>query len=81
MYKRQLLVDRVLDVVRVPRESLQPLPAEQSLNGCAEAEVSLSDGFARLLAPERLLMERERATLAELEGQARRRLEEWAARS
>lgn len=76
-----LLVDRVLDVVRVPRESLQPLPAEQSLNGCAEAEVSLPDGFARLLAPERLLMERERATLAELEGQARRRLEEWAARS
>ena len=76
-----LLVDRVLDVVRVPAESLQALPAEQSLNGCAEAEVSLPDGFARLLTPERLLMERERATLAELEGQARRRLEDWASPS
>ncbi|UPG73415.1 chemotaxis protein CheW [Roseomonas gilardii subsp. gilardii] len=76
-----LLVDRVLDVVRVPRQWLQAVPAEQSLNGCAEAEVALPDGFARLLAPERLLMERERATLAELEAQARRRLEEWAAPS
>ncbi|MCI0755990.1 chemotaxis protein CheW [Teichococcus vastitatis] len=72
-----LLVDRVLDLVRVPPAGLRPLAGDASLNGCAVAELPLADGFAHLLAPERILLAQEQARLATLREAAQTRLQEW----
>lgn len=72
-----LLVDRALDVVWVPRDRLRPVERSDTLNGCVEAEVEFGDGFVHLLDADRILLEQERAALAELGQAAQDRLAEW----
>lgn len=72
-----LLVDRVLDLMHIPPARLRPIPPENTLNGCAVAEIETEDGFVHLLAPDRLLLEGERARLAALRQGAQARLAEW----
>lgn len=74
-----LLVDRVLDLLRLPAERLRPVPPEASLNGCAVAEIEMPDGFVHLLAADRLLLAQEAAQLAALQDGMAARLAEWAA--
>jgi purine-binding chemotaxis protein CheW len=73
-----LLVDRVLDLVRLSAAQGRPLPPEATLNGCASAELPLDDGFAHLLDPGRILLAQEQAALATLRDAAQARLSEWA---
>ncbi|PWC28411.1 chemotaxis protein CheW [Teichococcus aestuarii] len=72
-----LLVDRVLDMRRIPPERLRPVPPEATLNGCATAEIETPEGFIHLLAPDRILLAQEAATLATLREGAQSRLAEW----
>jgi len=74
-----LLVDRVLDLLNIPPAQLRPIPPENTLNNCAVAEIETPDGFVHLLAPDRLLLEGERARLAALRQGAQARLAEWEA--
>lgn len=72
-----LLVDRVLDMMTAPASALRPLAPEQSLNGCASAEIETPEGFVHLLAPDRILLAQERSRLAALRDAEQARLAEW----
>nr|WP_305123514.1 chemotaxis protein CheW [Roseomonas sp. GC11] len=74
-----LLVDRVLDLARIPAARLRPVPPEASLNGCAVAEIETPEGFLHLLDPGRILLAQEAAALAALREGAAARLAEWPA--
>jgi len=73
-----LLVDRALDLLRVPWAQLRPLAAEATPNGCAVAEIETPEGFVHLLAVERILLAQEQAALAALQENVQARLAEWA---
>ncbi|WP_349362347.1 chemotaxis protein CheW [Roseomonas sp. E05] len=73
-----LLVDRALDLLRIPQGRLRPLAAEATPNGCALAEIETPEGFVHLLAVERVLLAQEQAALAALRENAQARLAEWA---
>jgi purine-binding chemotaxis protein CheW len=72
-----ILVDRVREVLPVPENAFVPIRQEDSLNGCAEATVTLRDGDVHLLSPPRILLAKERETLAEFQAMAQRRLRDW----
>lgn len=72
-----LLVDRVLDMQRIPAERLRPVRPEATLNGCAVAEIETPEGFIHLLAAGRILLAQEAAALATLREGAQSRLAEW----
>ncbi|WP_233553423.1 chemotaxis protein CheW [Teichococcus wenyumeiae] len=74
-----LLVDRVLDLRPVAAAQCQPVPPEDSLNGCVIAQLSLPEGPAHLLDPARILLAQEQARLEELTRKAAARLDEWTA--
>nr|WP_235913780.1 chemotaxis protein CheW [Pseudoroseomonas coralli] len=73
-----LLVDRALDLQRIPRGQLRPLAPEATPNGCAVAEIEMPEGFVHLLAVERILLAQEKAALEALRENAQARLAEWA---
>ncbi|WP_235035249.1 chemotaxis protein CheW [Roseomonas sp. 18066] len=73
-----LLVDRVLDLLRVVPERLRAVAPEATLNGCAIAELETAEGFVHLLAADRLLLSQEAAALAALQEGAAARLAEWS---
>lgn len=74
-----LLVDRVLDVIDIASTDFSPVPAQDTLNGCVEAEMSLDGRLVHLLSLERILLAEEQQALAELSRNAQSRLSEWAA--
>jgi purine-binding chemotaxis protein CheW len=74
-----LLVDRCEDIVSAEDILLRPVRPDASYNGVVSAEAVLSSGVAHLLSLDRLLDESERARMAALTEEARRRAHEWAA--
>jgi purine-binding chemotaxis protein CheW len=76
-----LLVDRVEDLTVAGPAQLSPVPEEDTLNGCVEAEVDLDGDLVHLLSLERILFAEERQALAELGRQAQSRLGEWAVKA
>jgi len=74
-----LLVDRVHDLAEAAPQQLSPVAAQDTLNGCVEAEIDRPDGLVHLLSVERILFAEERQALAELGRQAQNRLSEWTA--
>lgn len=74
-----LLVDRVLDLRPVAAAQRQPVPPEDSLNGCVVAQLALPEGAVHVLDPARILMAQEQARLEELTRKAAARLDEWTA--
>jgi purine-binding chemotaxis protein CheW len=68
------LVDYVNGIVDVPIDSLLPVAADRSFNDCVEAEVAFDGRTLHLLAPERLILQEERARIAELQAAAEVRL-------
>ncbi len=73
-----LLVDRVLDVLAVQGFQLSSVSAADTLNGCVEAEITLDGRLVHLLSVERILLQEEQQSLAELGRHAQNRLNEWA---
>ena len=72
-----LLVDRVSGMRSVPEAALVRVSVEDSFNGCAESIVSEQGEAIHVLAPERILLTRERETLSEFQSAAQQRLAEW----
>ncbi|WP_232628101.1 chemotaxis protein CheW [Methylobacterium sp. Leaf118] len=81
-----LLVDRALDMVRVPEGSLRPVAPDRSLNGCVVAEFAQGSGqgagqgsrLVHLLSLARILSREERVRLDALAERARARLTHFA---
>jgi purine-binding chemotaxis protein CheW len=72
-----LLVDRVLDVMKIDSSQLSSVPEGSTLNGCVEAEITVGGRLIHLLSLERLLFAEEQQALAELGLTAQDRLSEW----
>ncbi|MGN7160305.1 chemotaxis protein CheW [Sphingomonas sp. SAFR-052] len=71
-----LLVDRAEDVVS---GDVAPVEAGHSLNAAIVGELAIGDDVAHVLAPDRLLLDSERATLVALTEAAARRADQWNA--
>ena len=72
-----LLVDRVSQVLALPRSALLPVRAEDSFNACAEAETSVKGKIIHILSPGRVLLEQERDALSGFQAMAEQRLRDW----
>ncbi len=72
-----MLVDRVSEILSVPETALLPVAERDSLNGCAEAEVSVKGQVIHLLSMPRILLRQERETLCGLQVAAQQRLGNW----
>ena len=71
-----LLVDRAEDVVGGTVAAIDP---RQSLNAAIVGELPIGDDVAHVVAPDRLLLDSERATLAALTIAAVARADQWNA--
>ena len=71
-----LLVDRAEDVVGGTVAAIDP---RQSLNAAIVGELPIGDDVAHVVAPDRLLLDSERATLAALTIAAAARADQWNA--
>ncbi len=71
-----LLVDRVTAVYTPRKEDWLPIADNSSFNRCAEAQLITPVGVAHFLSCDRLLLEKERLSIAELQVRAQQYLEE-----
>jgi purine-binding chemotaxis protein CheW len=71
-----LLVDRITDVVTVPRDVILPVQVAHTFNDCVIGEFSVSGETVGLLSAARLLIEKERRSIAEFQAVEQRRLRE-----
>jgi purine-binding chemotaxis protein CheW len=74
-----VVVDRVTDIVQAQAASVRPIDREDTFNGCAEAIVDVGAQPVHLLSPARIVLAKERDTLAEFREIAQHRLREWQA--
>ncbi|MBI3697471.1 MAG: chemotaxis protein CheW [Acidobacteria bacterium] len=77
-YPLALLATRTLEVVSPPPEAFLPV-REETLQGCVEAEVALGERVVHLLSAPRLLLEKERKCVEQLQAAAQQRLDELEA--
>jgi purine-binding chemotaxis protein CheW len=75
--KAAILADRVNEIVSVPGNALLPVGEEDCFHGCAQAVVQLGERRVHLLSPARILLEKERAALAEFREIEQQRLTNW----
>lgn len=71
-----LMVDRVIDVVRIDADTVRPAKATDTLNGSVEAVIEVSPAI-HLLTPSRILLNGERLRLAGLVAAEQARIEAW----
>jgi purine-binding chemotaxis protein CheW len=71
-----LLVNRVLGIVSVPADALLPIGERNSFNDCAVAQAADESGPIHVLDCKRLLLEKERQSIAEFRTRAQRYLDE-----
>jgi chemotaxis signal transduction protein len=72
-----LLAERVSGILSVPKSDLLPVCEEDSFNSCVEATVSAQGEVIYLLSPTRILLEKERDSLAGFQTMAQERLRGW----
>lgn len=73
-----LMAERVSKIVSVPEDQIVPVRDSYSFNECADGIWNGGpEGMIILLSPERLLLEKERQSLAELEAREQERLRQW----
>lgn len=70
-----LLVDRASEVFSAPQQALLPVRERHSFNECARAEIAQDGRLVHLLDPGRLLLEKERRLIRELQAMERSRIE------
>lgn len=70
------LVDHVTQILSVSAEGAVPLQKDHSFNGCAEAQLATTERVVHIFSPERLLIEKERQCLGELQAMEQQRLNE-----
>jgi chemotaxis signal transduction protein len=71
-----VLVDRVSGILSVAESALLAVGKEDSFNACAEAAVRVAGQVIHLLSPARILLEKERESVAEFQAIEQRRLED-----
>ena len=69
-----LLVEAVRGIVTVQSADVRSVPGGDSFNDCVEGELTFGDDVVHLLSAERLLLEKERQCLAELQAVEQERL-------
>jgi purine-binding chemotaxis protein CheW len=72
-----LLVEKVSKFVSLPEASIVPAQENYSFNECVDGLVAGDKGTLLLLSGERLLLEKERQCLAQLEALEQERLGNW----
>jgi purine-binding chemotaxis protein CheW len=75
-----LLVDAVVEIASTDRGGGLPIQEHSCFNDCVQAQVEVGARVVQVLSPERILLEKERQCVAELQAQAQRRLDELEAR-
>ena len=71
-----LLVDRITDIVTVAPDSMLSVQESQTFNDCAIGEIIVGGRAISVLSSERLLLEKERQSVAEFQAIEQRRLTE-----
>jgi purine-binding chemotaxis protein CheW len=69
-----VLADKAIDITSVPAGALTPVEEHASFNSCAKAQVELNGRVVAVLSPERLLLEKERQSVADFQARMARRL-------
>ncbi len=69
-----LLVESVQGILSLTLEDVRPVRGGDSFNDCLEGEITVGDQVVHLLSSERLLLEKERQCLAELQAVEQERL-------
>ena len=75
-YPIALLVDNVSRILSVTSDAFLPVGGEHSFNNCAEAEVVVEGRTIHLLSSERLLIEKQRQCVMELQAMEQQRLQD-----
>lgn len=70
-----LLVDRIMDVVAISSNSILTVQESQTFNACAIGEIAIDGRAVSILSSERLLLEKERQSIAEFQAIEQRRLQ------
>ena len=73
-YPLGLLVDHITQILSLSAENVVPLRKDHSFNDCAEAQVVATDRTVHIFSSERLLIEKERQCLGELQAMEQKRL-------
>jgi purine-binding chemotaxis protein CheW len=73
-----ILVGSVRRIVTATPSSLVPLPEGNVFQNCAYAAIEIDDRVVHILSPERILLEKERQMLTELQAMAQQRLSSLA---
>lgn len=76
-----LLVDKVIEVTPVDKSALLPVDESHTFNGCAEQRAEIGGRTVHVLSPGRLLLEKERQSIAEFQAVAQRYLDDLEAGS
>lgn len=76
-----ILTDRVIDIVTVAAADLQPIAPDSSFNQCAQSQIVRGSRAIHLLSEERLLLNKERQCVAELQARAQEYLDELEPRA
>jgi purine-binding chemotaxis protein CheW len=74
-----VLADKALEIVSVPVNAFLHADERASFNACAEAQIEIDGRVVAVLSPERLLLEKERLSIAEFQARMERRLAELEA--
>lgn len=72
-----LLAQRVIGIASLPSDGFLPIQ-QQAFNGCIESDVLLDTDIVHVVAPARLLLERERKTIMEFQRLEAARLRDLA---
>jgi purine-binding chemotaxis protein CheW len=72
-----LLVDKVSEILYVSNNELLPVAEQDSFNGCVTATVTVAGNAIHLLSPARILLAKERESIAAFRTLESVRLEEW----
>jgi purine-binding chemotaxis protein CheW len=72
-----ILVDRVSEIVSIPEDAFLPVADDHSFNACAAGTVSVRGEIVPVLSPGRILLEKERETLSQVQAMTQRRLQDW----
>lgn len=74
-----LLVDSASEIASLPADAFLPVREGNCFNECAAAEVTAGGRVVHLLAADRLLLEKERRCVSELQARAQQYLDELEA--
>jgi purine-binding chemotaxis protein CheW len=70
------LVDRVAQIISIPRQDILPVPANHCFRDCATGLWIAHENSISILSPSRVLLERERGCIMDFQAREQQRLEE-----